>query len=375
MSDPSPLRTFVFEALADLGASVSQGESLVWVRLPETVRSELETPAAFPIAFSPVPAGEFDAELVALGSYFLEKLVALASRRGRWDAARFEDPGPGWVGQALSESGLGPATVILVDPPSFDERVLFLMSFRVSLVSDEKRETFHFLAVSPSEGSAWEVAPATVGLALVPSSEVAAREDLDPEYRLASNALREKTRDDLETFRSNCLRLLEEEVRRIFGYFDRTIESIRKADPEESTDLIRAIQAERDRRLTETLERFDPKASAALCSIRAIRTPTAQVRIEWPDRNEAEVTLDAWSRHVGGLVCGTCATREGPWNPQESGMQCRRCAPTLGASARPRGRPRSGIPPPGTRAGRALGRSSRGSTERSRSASARRRGP
>src|SRR5439155_558766 len=51
VSDAPPLRTFVLEALRDLGASLSDGESLVWVQAPETVQRDLEVPANFALAF------------------------------------------------------------------------------------------------------------------------------------------------------------------------------------------------------------------------------------------------------------------------------------------------------------------------------------
>ena len=375
MTDPGPLRPFVLEALADLGATVSEGGSLVWVQLPEPFPSELEVPATFPIAFSPEQVGDFEAELVAPGSYFLEKLGALTSRRGRWDAARLESPDLGWIEQTLADAGLSPQAGVRTDPPVVDEQVLFLLSFRVSLVSDEKRESLHFLAAWPSEGFAWEVDASLAGRELIPWSEHIVSEAPDVAYRLASDALREATRGAVEGFRANNLRLLEEEVRRIFGYFDQTIDAIRASEPDGSPDLIRAVQAERDRRLTETLERFDPKASASLCAIRAIRTPTARVRFTWPDHNGAKVRLDAWSRHLDGLVCATCRGTNGPWCPQPDGMRCSRCAPTRGASAPLRGRPRSDTPRRRTQADRGPARSPRGSRGRSRSASARRRDP
>jgi len=375
VSDPSPLRPFVLGALADLGATVSEGGSLVWVRLPEPFPSELEVPATFPIAFSPEHVGDFEAELVAPGSYFLEKLVALTSRRGRWDAVRLESPDLGWIERTLADAGLSPEAGVRADPPVVDQQVLFLLSFRVSLVSDEKRESLHFLAAWPSEGFAWEVDASLAGRELIPGSEEVLPGDLDVAYRLASEALREETRKAVEGFRANSLRLLEEEVRRIFRYFDHTIDAIRATGPDGSPDLIRAVQAERDRRLTETLERFDPKAKASLCAIRAIRTPTARVRLTWPDHNGAEVRLDAWSRHLDGLVCATCRGTRGSWSPQPDGMRCARCAPTRDGSAPLRGRRRSDTPRRRTQAGRAPARSPRGSRAQSRSASGRRRGP
>lgn len=376
MSDAAPLRSFVLEALADLGATVSEGDSLLWVQLPERLQSDLEAPATLAITFDPERSGDFEAELIAPGSYFLEKLVALACRRGRWDAARHDPRDPDWVANVLVEAGLGPDAVIRRDTIKTEEEALFLLSFRVTLTSDEKRESLHFLAVSPSDGSAWAIDPSTLESGLIHSRESVSSGDLDVAYRLGASALREETRDAVDPFRSASLRLLEEEVRRIFGYFDQTIESIREADPEASQDLLRAIQAERDRRLTETLERFDPKAKATLCAIRVIRTPAVHLRLHLPGGQSAEVTVDAWSHRVRGLRCASCGGSDGPWRSSaENGIRCAGCATSPVESARPRVRPRSGIPRRGTRAGRGAAQSPRGSTERSRAASSRRRGP
>src|SRR2546427_351253 len=201
MSDAPRLRPFVIEALTDLGAAVSEDDSLIWVQAPELVQRDLEVPGRFALAFDPERNREFEAELVAPGSYFLERLVSVVVRRGRWDVSHYTVTGA-----------------------------------------------------------------------------------------------------EVEPFRTRSLGLLEEEVRRIFGHFDRTIEGLRESDPGGSQDLLRAVMAERDRRLTEAVERFDPKASASLCSIRAILIPTARLAIEFPDGTRIESRLDAWSRRVRGLA-------------------------------------------------------------------------
>src|SRR5207249_3914933 len=86
------------------------------------------------------------------------------------------------------------------------------------------------------------------------------RPDLEAAYRLATESLRTTTGVEVERFRTRSLGLLEEEVRRIFGYFDRTIDGLRESDPGGSQDLLRAVMAERDRRLTEAVERLeDPR--------------------------------------------------------------------------------------------------------------------
>lgn len=370
------LRRFVSEALADAGAIVSESESLLWVQVPDRLGSELEVPPTVAMTLDPNRVGEFDAELVAPGSYLLEKIVSLAIRRGRWDIGRFDAPGD-WVKDILSKCGLGAESQVRREVQDVQASVLFEFSFRVTLVSDEKREYLHRIASSPTTASAWELDPALEEAELVPASDVpVSHEAVEAAYRLATDALRETTKAAVDSFRSSTLRLIEEEVRRIFGYFDRTIEEVQKSDPEGSLGLVHAIQGERDRRLTETLERFDPKAGARLCSVRAILVPMARVRLRVANQRAVDVFVDPWSRHVVGLVCDLCHRGGGPWRPQDSGtIRCARCASTRVESAQPRGRPRSDTLPRGKRAARGSGRSSRGSKERSRAASGRRRGP
>src|SRR3989442_15201092 len=110
MSDAPPLRRFVIEALDDLGATLSDGDSLVWVQAPESVQRDLEVPARFALSFDPERSRAFEAELVAPGSYFLERLVSVVTRRGRWDVSQCTVSGTEGISETLRESGLDPET-------------------------------------------------------------------------------------------------------------------------------------------------------------------------------------------------------------------------------------------------------------------------
>ena len=344
MSEAATLKAFVRETLADLGAEISEAESLLWVRAPESVQRELEVGAEFALAFDPAHVGEFGAELVAPGSYFLDRLFARATRRGRWDAVRVEAVDGSWVARAIGASEL--AVAATPEVVEVTEDILLVFSFRTTLASDEKREAFHGFAVSTADDSVWAVDGADAS-AVVPVPLPDLRTKLEPAYRRASEALKDRMRDEVERFRAKSLGLLEEEVRRIFGYFDRTVSEIREADPDGSADLVRAVMAERDRRLAEALERFEPRATATLCSIRAVLTPSVRMRIPLDD-GDVDVRLDAWSR---------------------------RARVTRAESARLPGRPPSDTPRPGTPAGAGGERAPRGPRARSRAASAGRRRP
>ena len=368
MTEDEILKAFVTDALLDVGATLSEGSNLLWVQIPPSVEEFPDLPTSFCLTFDPGAVGRFGAELVAPGSYVLERLLASAMRRGRWDVGRLVDPQADWWRRALADAGLGPERGFDAQMREAREDWLFLLTFRVSLLSDEKRESFHALAVSPNEGEAWPVdldaIASSVGSAAFPGF----LPDLEGPYRLARGALLESTRADVEAFRRSSLVLLDEEVRRILTYYDRTVEEVREAAPSEPRDLVRAIETERDRRLAEAVERFDARATAALCGIRAVLVPEARVRIHPPGRpaEYLDVRVDAWTRSVRGVRCAVCESRNGPWCLSADGtIACGACASKADESARPPARPRSGTPRRRTRDGQGEARFPRGSMARS----------
>lgn len=373
MTDAEAIGAFVGEALEDWGATVSARGGILWAQLPPALAAELALPADLVMTTEPESVGAFGAELLAPGSYVLERLLERATRRGRWDTARVTARSEDWIASALRDAGLPPSqrfTVIEVrDAPV----VLFL--FRVSLVSDEKWESCHAIGVCPDDKAGWSVGPDIASAPLEPSSAPSPL-DIDGLYRTARETLCRRIRSDLDRFRRTALGLLEEEVRRILGYFDRTEEAIRQTGSSATPGLLLALEAERDRRLAEALERFDARALATLIGVRAVFAPVAHVALDLRGREGGVVTVDAWTRVVRGLRCDACHRSEGPWaRATAHGLRCVPCAARAGESARPPIRPRSDIPRPRTKAGRASARSPLGSRERFRSSDVRRRGP
>src|SRR5207245_8868538 len=106
---------------------------------------------------------------------------------------------------------------------------------------------------------------------------------------------------------------LEHDVGRLLGYFARAIEGLRESGADGSQELLRGVMAERDRRLSEAVERFHPKAAASLCSSRAIQVPTARLRLGFPDGSGTDARLDGWSGRLRGLICANCGGAGGPW--------------------------------------------------------------
>lgn len=371
MSDVGDLRGFVMEALSDAGADVRDEGGVLWVTSPESVRTALEIPETACLVFEPERAGEFGAELVAPGSYLLERILGLVMSRGRWNRGTVADPPADWLADALRGAGL-PADASV---PGSRVETLAVFAFRITLVSDEKRESFHYVATSLDGRDSWEAPVPQAEAALLPWDAPGASVDLEAAYRAAGTALLRRTQASVEAFRKTSLAALEEEVRRIFSYFDGTVKEIRASAPTGTDDLVRALGGERDRRLTEAVERFDPHATATLCGVRLVRTPVADVLVRL-GKDEVPVTVDAFTRVPRGLRCKRCETDQGPWNwTEDAGLLCRACSATAAGSVPLPARPPSDTPRPRRPAGGGAARSPRGSTGRSQSASSRRRRP
>ena len=372
MSDADPVRGFVAEVLSDLGADLSEHDGILWVTAAEGLQRALEVPRHVALAFDPVAADASRAELVAPGSFLLERILALATARGRWDVGRVAVASPAWARDALSGAGLPRAWVERASVEDLGEEPFVCFTFRVTLTSDAKRETYHAILVSRQD--AWEVLPEEAEVPLVPVTIPPSLVDLHAGYDLARRFLAARLLESLEAFRRESIAALDEEVRRIFAYFDGTVREIRAASAEVARELIAAVEGERDRRLAEALERFEPHATAALCGVRVVLAPRAVAR-SGTTADPAVVEIDAFARRARGLRCSRCGNVDGPWSADSLGrITCAGCTPTGAASARPRGHPRSGIPRRRTTAGRAAARSPRGSKERSRFDGATRRG-
>lgn len=373
MSAPDGLAAFVRDALEDAGAEVSEEGGILWVHMPPGLATDLDAPEDVRITFDPGVAARTDAELLAPGSYLLERVLALAIRRGRWDAARFDPPGDDWVHASLESVGLASARFIR---ESVESTWILLFPFRLVLESDEKRESIHVLAV-PADGSeAWEVPEPLAEAALPAAPWPATGLDLTSLYPSVGEALAARTAKRVESFRRESLARLEEEVRRILGYFDRTVGEIREADPSVADDVVRTIEGERDRRLAEALERHDPRVRAALVGVRAVLAPVVRGRLALFGSRTLDVRIDAFTGRVRGISCDGCGGTDPPWSLGDAGqIHCATCAATAASSVRPRGGPPSDTPRRRRRAGPGGARSPRGSRARSRSAPGRRRRP
>lgn len=345
MSEADSLRAFTTSLVEDLGGTVRDDGSLLWLTIPESVQAVLDLPEHACVTFDAERVGEFDAELVAPGSYLLEKLLSLATGRGRWDVARLTATREDWPDRILAErSDLAQGARLEIGDRC--EQTIVLFAFRTTLTSDEKRESFHLIAATLDGGEAWSVPWPVVEDGLESAAVPGYAPDLRPAYDRARKELLNRMGSEMGSFQKSSLAALEEEVGRIFHYFHGTVAEVREAAPSGAEDIVRVIEAERDRRLTEAVERLEVHAVASLCSVRLVLVPMARLSTVLPDGTRIEARVDALTREIRGL-------------PESL---------TGAGSARPQDGPRSDTPRPRRKGGPASGRFPRGSTERSRSA-------
>ena len=72
MTEADVLRSFTTALVRDVGGEARDDGTLLWLTIPEAVQPLLDLPAQACVTFDPERIGEFDAELVAPGSYLLE---------------------------------------------------------------------------------------------------------------------------------------------------------------------------------------------------------------------------------------------------------------------------------------------------------------
>ena len=350
MTEAERLQAFTVALLEDQGAEVREEGTFLWATLPEDVQDALDLPAHACLTFDPNRIGEFDAELVAPGSYLIEKLFALGTSRGRWEVSRLTGAREGWIEDALRQVpalAAGPIRVL-----ERDEGGLALFAYRTTLTSDEKREGIHVIAVTLDGAEGWEAEWPIKEEGLQSVDPSAPVPDLMRAERRAREVLLDRMTKEMEAFRKASLVALEEEVRRIFRYFDGTIAEVREVAPSGVEEIVRAIEAERDRRLTEAVERFEPHAEACLCSVRLVFVPTARAACRAVGGQTIEVHVDALTRCVRGLHGAVTGAEPSP----------------------PRVHPLSGTPRRRRTDGRVAARSPPGSRARSRSGVLRHRG-
>ncbi len=256
MSDNSParLKTFCSEALTLLGVSVCEEDGgTLSVTIPPSRLDLFEGRPSLRLAFAPENVDE-GVELVVPGSYALERIIEAVRSRGELSSEALDpvvqpSPAPG-IELMNAEARLISSETLLRD--------LLLVSFRVSLVSDENQDRLFSVLIDTATGEESEISPSDViGLAGRSQPVGKVGDGLTNAFAAAESAAMDFAREWAGSAQREIDGRLAREISRLDQYYKDVLTDMARGN--KSAD-VRRIQRKRDRALaalTEMEQRYD----------------------------------------------------------------------------------------------------------------------
>ena len=332
-SELLPLRSFVTACLERSGAILEEtGYELVEALLPEELSNRL-TRDYLQLAFDSEVARENpQAIFVTYGSPFLEELARLGAGYGRYTVLYCPDPGTGEK-RHLEHEIQQQLHFLRCRPPQIvhqwtEEHVFRGFYFRTVLRSYEKREELLSVVVDGYSGhivSDFDVWWGKVVAAGEPSYQLPAARLLSPE-KLYQNACREAERQARELAASLQHRAawrMERELARVADYYAQLSQETTKkmaaagdeTKKERLAKQLAAIEADRQRREKDTLERYAVEVDIHLDHLVDYHVPRLHVKLELQHKDRYLNTTVLYNLPAHRLeppvcpLCGQPATR------------------------------------------------------------------
>lgn len=264
------------------------------------------------LAFDPAVAAAADAELCVVGSDVLDRILADASSRGLHCVARVDAEGGPPPQDVLAANLAFPnaTATVLGSERGIVPYVLF--NFRVSLVTDEKRERFRSVLVNAETGEPHRVADVFLEESLtLPEEPVVSGADLASAYRAAGLALERAIRPEVDEVRTHARALLAEELARIEGFYEVSIQELYEGRSRAPLEAERVLRAERERRTDEARRKHALVVQARLVNARTILVPTTTMRVRVANgRAETDLGLeyDAVNLETNRPACASCGS-------------------------------------------------------------------
>ncbi len=286
------VREFVVECIEAAGGAVDAHNHVAEALLPEELEPVFGGRPLVPIAFDGDTLEEHpDAELVTVGTPVLDALIDYAGRHGTASAGVIETDRlrkKGFLETVQSELTFVGCRL------RHDERdqesrwaAYAVFHFRVSLVSDERRERIAVVPVNlwsnrPAPDLAEELPHLSIGSErrwLIPE---AARVPAAEGYATACAFVEEEVRRLQEIYQARVLRRLEVDVARTTEYYEAIAAELRLRveregdDPQSRPALeqkIAATLAEKERKLHEIAEKYRLRATVRLVAARLLWQP------------------------------------------------------------------------------------------------------
>ncbi len=316
MTSPADLEAFVRRYFERRSAPLREEEPGVFrASLPESLRPAFDGADAIRISFDPGAAASAPrVDLVAVGSYLLDRIVEDATRAGWHTVARVEAP-PTPPADVVAGSIRPKNATVAVDASSTETVPHLLFNFRVRMMSDERVDRFESVLVDSRTGkerrpaaSLFEERPGLPEDGTVDGAGIAAA------YRSACQALEGRIAADATAFREQAEALRKAEVERITSYFDRSVNEVLDSRASGASEA-RALELDRERRLAEAEEKYRFAGEVELCNVRTVLLDVmhADVTLEHRGaRRTVRVEFDAATLDVPPLRCEVCgaSTRE-----------------------------------------------------------------
>ncbi len=280
---PEDLRAFVVGCLEAAGGVVEFPEyGLAEALLPEDAAPTFEGRTFLRVAFDPEVAREHpEAELIAYGSAFLDRLVSLASRKGlaavRYlHVERLEVTRPA---ERLQEQFQFVSCKPSLDYSAVRNFCQTLFHFKLTYLTDEREEAFHPVLVNMNTNRPVEDAERFLHTAtLAPSRPIVCPEapvcSVQAAYRTACAFLKNQAERTFRAKQEEARRQLETDLRRIDAYYDDLKEEaerrIERSGDTDRTDALRnrlqAYEVERERRRKELEDKYSLRLHTRLTS-------------------------------------------------------------------------------------------------------------
>jgi hypothetical protein len=205
------------------------------------------------VAFDPAVADVSGGELCVVGSDILDRILADATGRGFHCVARVdaenEPPAEEVVAANLTFPNAKP-TVAAADRGLVP---YLLFNFRISLVTDEKKEAIRSVLLNAETLHEHTASAVFLQESLtLPEEKIVAEGDLEAAYHAACGALEKAILGDVQDLRANANGLLAQELERIDTFYETSIKELYAGRTQTPLEAERVFRAERDRRTEET---------------------------------------------------------------------------------------------------------------------------
>lgn len=354
LSSSLDLRSLALDIFKAIGALTEEnGEGTVAVVVPDAYQACMGEQGFLRLAFDTHGTVPPDAQLVTIGSPLADQILALAGEFGR--TTRWYVNGLRWARrQAIALDrwrGRFVNARFLMDGVELPFCCHYLlMTFRVSYISDERREELRTVVVDSGSlqpslllQRLWESPPSLAGdvlyfpdrlrpagvswpqpvfLASRPDFYISGMDqlpgwnDLELIYKRALTLLERQVADSIATYQRRTARLSDVERARVTAFYDDTeAELLRRMSRADSDDRRRALQAkleacrlERGRKLADIVAKYRLRVVFKLLNAAVITQPKVRTRLKVENRHSSADLMVVFDPLTGEIELPTCAS-------------------------------------------------------------------